>query len=175
MNYNRDVMSWNEFPACDLIWTDCPWENKMVKFFQTQLKKDTGEDVNHTLEEIINHFAKTALKTIPIVMEYSIKGHELIVEIMESNGHKLISKNEGMQSMNRPFILLVFNKDIKIDTSEKGRNIIINSLKNTNFNVVFDCFAGIGFTASAVREAGKIYIGSELNKKRYEKLCKVNV
>ena len=42
MNYNKDIMDWNEFPAYDMIWCDPPWEQRMVKYFETVMKRDSG-------------------------------------------------------------------------------------------------------------------------------------
>lgn len=174
-NYNKDILEWDEFPLYDLIWTDPPWNDGMMKFFQTQLKKDTGKILNHTSFDVINHLGKLANVNKPLIIEYSIKGHEDVIKIMELNNHKIISKNYAIQSMGRPFIIMVFNTDIKVDSSKKGPNIIYDTLKDINFNIIFDPFAGIGHTAKAVKKANKIYIGSELNKKRYDKLIKINV
>lgn len=173
-NYNKDIMHWKEFPAYDMIWTDPPWCNGMVKFFQTQLKKDTGEIIEHTIEDIITQLAILSDKTKPVIIEYSEKGSDYVVKTMELNGHKFISKNVCMQSMGRAFVILVFNVEIDICKTEKGANIITETLIGLNYNTIFDPFAGVGFTAKAVLKAGKNYIGSELNPKRYSKLIKVN-
>lgn len=174
-NYNKDIFDWETFPNCDLIWIDPPWCENMVKWFQGKLKKDTGVIKSHTFVGIMTKFAITAKKNIPIVIEFSIKDHEQVIDIMQKHGHKFIQIHKGIQSNNRPFVLIVFNEEIKIDLTKPGKDIIINTLKNTKYNVIFDCFAGIGFTADGVRKAGKIYIGSEINKARYDRLCKVNI
>lgn len=174
-NYNKDILDWIEFPACDIIWTDPPWEERMVKWFQTKLLKETGIYRNYTLKDIITHFAYIAPTDIPVVIEYSIKGSQYIIDTMVEHGHTFINKYEATQSMNRPFLILVFNVEVPVDVTAKGRDIIINTLKRTNYNTVFDCFAGIGFTAQAVRKAGKIYIGSEIHPLRYDKLCRNNI
>lgn len=174
-NYNKDIMEWNEFPPYDIIWTDPPWENGMVKLFQTMLFKDTGKVVQHTIDEILNHFFQIADRNKPIILEYSIRGHEKVLEIAEHQGHRVSSLNKRIQSVNRPFLVIVFNSDVKISEIGKGAQIITNTLKTMEGQVVFDPFAGIGFTAKAVIESGKTYIGSELNAKRYNKLISVNV
>lgn len=173
-NFNKDIMEWAEFPQYDIVWTDPPWQNGMVKLFQTMLYKDTGRVVEHDIDEILNHFFTLADRNKPIILEYSIRGHEKVLEIAERHGHRVMSVNERIQSMNRPFLLLVFNSHVKISEIGKGAEIITNTLRGFDAEIVFDPFAGIGFTAKAVINAGKIYVGSEINEKRYNKLINVN-
>lgn len=174
-NYNMDIMDWDRFPDYDMIWTDPPWRDGMVKFFQTQMKKDTGRTVNHTSEEIMDQLARLADPCKPIIIEYSVTGWLTVVRIMENRGHKIIKVDGGTYSAKRlPFVLMNFNYEIPV-YSGHGAEIITNTLRGVpDIKTVFDPFAGIGFTAKAARAAGKIYIGSELNPKRFARLCKEN-
>lgn len=173
-NFNKDIMDWHEFPKYyDIIWTDPPWGEGMVKLFQTMLKKDTGAIVSHGIHDILQQLFSLSDREKPLVVEYGVKGFDKVIEIAEVLGHKLISTNYRMQSMGRPFVILVFNRDVVI-SNDDGAKIITNTLKGTDFEVVFDPFAGVGFTAKAVIKAGKIYVGSELNPKRFRKLLEIN-
>lgn len=167
--YNKDIMDWNEFPLYDIVWTDPPWEDRMVKWFQGKMKKETGLEVQNTLTQIITKLATLSKTDKPIVIEYSIKGHEYIVDVMQSKGHVLKSKNVRLQSMGREFILLVFNADIEIP-NQKGFAIIEEFFTKNKYGIVFDPFAGIGATAKSVLKTGTNYIGSELNPARYNRL-----
>ncbi len=171
-SYNKDIMEWNEFPKYDIIWTDPPWEERMVKWFQGKMKKETGIEVKNTLTQIITKLATLTKTDKPIVIEYSVKGHEYIVDVMQSKGHVLKSKNIRLQSMGREFILLVFNVPVTIP-NQKGFAIIEEFFTVNKFGIVFDPFAGIGATAKSVIKTGTFYIGSELNPERYKRLANV--
>ena len=174
MNYNKDIMDWTEFPAYDMIWTDPPWEERMVKLFHTMMRKDGYNPPVNTFVDIINQFAKLSDRSKPIVVEYGMKGYEKVIAIMKSKGHTHYKTIKGIQSMGRPFVLMTFNADIDVNVTRKGGAIIVDTLMARNEHTIFDPFAGIGFTAKAVRSAGKHYIGSELNPKRFAQLQKVN-
>jgi hypothetical protein len=41
-NYNKNILDWDVLPQYDLIWTDPPWQDRMVNWFQNKMEKDTG-------------------------------------------------------------------------------------------------------------------------------------
>lgn len=172
-NYNKDILDWTSFPTYDMIWCDPPWEQSMVKMFQTIMKKDVGKTVDHTIDEILHHLGKLADPNKPMVIEYCIKGMDRVPRVMKSHGHTLIGEYMRTQGSGRPFVIFVFNGEVPIAES-KGLKIVSDSLSQVKPCTVFDPFAGIGQTAKHARKAGHTYIGSELNPKRYLKLCKAN-
>ena len=174
-NYNKDILDWDFLPEYDLMWVDPPWQDRMVKWFQSKLLKETGVVDDSTLDAIINKLGELASSSRPLIVEYSDAGSEHIVSLLVSNGHTFYKKFYCVQSNNRPFVILVFNSLLDIKTEFKGSQIITETLKSTDCNVILDLFAGIGFTANAVIKANKTYIGSEINPKRYSKLIKVNI
>jgi hypothetical protein len=165
-------MDYSEFPEYDILYTDPPWENRMVKVFQTMLKKDTGIVKNHDIVAILTQLARLAKTDKPAIIEYSQRGVELVIQIMAAHGHRYIKTYQCTQKNKAPFVILTFNVDVPIDNSVTGYNIVTQTLIKTPYNVVFDPFAGIGQTKKAVNMAGKSYIGSELNPKRYLQLIK---
>lgn len=175
MNYNFNVMQFSSFPGYDFIWTDPPWGERMVKFFNTMAFKHTGKRPETTFLQIMTHFARLADTDKHIVMEFDVKGWKEVVKIMVDGGHRFIDAVPAVQSMGREFVLLRFNRqiDLVID-GFKGFDIITESLKHYSGRVVFDPFAGIGLTAKAVRKARCQYIGSEMNTQRYQRLCAAN-
>jgi len=167
-------MEWTEFPAYDMIWTDPPWEQKMVNFFQTIMKRDSGKEAKNTITAIITQLAMLSDNKKLMVVEYSITGHELVVDVMKKYGHTLKAKHQRTYDK-RPFLVLIFNQDIDLFDTKNESELITKTLdKLENINVVFDPFAGIGFTAKAVRKAGKKYIGSEINPHRFKRLEAIN-
>ena len=50
--------------------------------------------------------------------------------------------------------------------------LVMHCVSETKAKVVFDCFAGLGFTCKWVKKAGADYIGYELNPVRFNKMIK---
>lgn len=172
--YNKDIMEWDSFPVHDIIWTDPPWGERMVKLFYTMMNKKGYNPPKHTFIEIITKLGELADKSKPLVVEFSTKGYKEAILILERQGHSLTSIEERMQSMNRGYVILVFNKTLEIPKS-KGFQLITDFFKRSDYKIVFDPFGGVGQTCRAVKKAGKIYIGSEMSPDRYEKLKKASI
>lgn len=172
--YNKDIMSWKIFPEYDIIWCDPPWEQKMVKYFETLMVKDGLQKPNNTIFCMIEKLAQLSNKKKPIFIEYSIKGSDLIIEIMCKYGHVFYNKVLSTQENGKRYLILVFNSDGYCpDGNNKGYKIINSLCIDISFKVVFDPFAGIGKTAVSFIRNDKIYIGSEINPIRFNKLQKV--
>lgn len=177
-NYNKDIMDWDKFPPYDILWCDPPWEQGLVKFFHTKMRQAGYTPPDNTIEGIMHQLGFLAEVTKPLVIEYSIKGSELVVFYMERNGHKLVQKIDAIQTNGKPYRIMVFNVSMRIDPTQKGFNLIKDCLSKCQEGLtIFDPFAGIGATAKAVRvsKGSHTYIGSELNPARYERLCKINI
>jgi hypothetical protein len=174
--FNQDIMDWEAFPEYDIICTDPPWQQQALSMFQTMLKKNTGIQKYHTINEILNQLGKLSDTKKPCIIAYSVKGQDLLIQSMVSNGHTLNAVYERTQSMGRPYVIMVFNdfnNTIHIPDL-KGYALITESLKQIGCTgIAFDPFAGIGQTANAVQKAGWQYIGSEINAARFAKLIKV--
>lgn len=174
-SYNKDIMDWQEFPQYDLIWTDPPWETRMLKFFETMMRKQTGNAPANDLTAIFNKLGSLADTQKPMIIEYSVQGHQKVIDIMREHGHFLTHKKKMDQSMNRPFVILAFNFKGHFIADTKGFKIITDTLKMySKSGIVFDPFAGIGNTCKAVKAAGWEYIGSELNPERFKRLQAIN-
>ena len=172
--FNKDIMSFDKFPEYDIIWCDPPWENKMVKFFETMMLKQGQTKPNNTIENIIEKLAILSDKSKPVFIEYSIKGFDLVVEIMQNHGHNFCNNVYSKQENGKPYFILVFNsEDFSPDGKEVGFKIITQTCKKLKFQTVLDPFAGIGKTAKAFIKNDKTYIGSEINIERFNKLKKV--
>lgn len=174
-NYNRDIMQWSEFPPHDIVWCDPPWEQKMVNYFQTIMKRDCNLLADHTIFELISQLGKLSSPEKPVYIEYSVSGVDIVINIMNRHGHTLEFYHEAVQSNGNPYAILAFNTGIDPVVERGGFNIIVDTMKQyPGGTVVFDPFAGIGNSARAFRKAGCVYIGSEINPGRYARLCKSN-
>ena len=172
-----DIMNVKEFPKADMIWTDPPWEQRMVKYFETVMHKQTGLNKPHNdIDAILIKFAVLSKMFVdkPIVVEYSKYSYERVINIMQKyGGHKHIAtkKSTYLSPNELDYVLIVFNKDVDMNLNLKDTKIITDALKKISpTGSVFDCFAGIGATKKAVNKAGWKYIGYELNPARYKKL-----
>lgn len=165
-----DIMDVDVFPEYDLFYSDLPWENRMVKFFQTQLRKDTGKEVHNDIDGILNKVAQLADTKKPAFLEYSVKGTERVIEIMEKHGHRHQQTIKGFYNKNKPLHIITFNNNVTIPNGLEGGTLIKKCINSINPKVVFDAFAGIGFTCRWVKETGADYIGYELNPKRFKRM-----
>lgn len=176
LNYNKDIMDWEQFPPHDILWCDPPWEQRMVKFFESKMEKGGHGRPENTIEAILHKLGSLANPKKLLVIEYSIKGSELVMEIMKQHGHELYCYRDPIQTSGHPYRIMIFNQAIVINDKLKGFNLVKDALKNApKDKVVFDPFAGIGASAKAFRSIGLTYIGSEINPDRYERLCKINI
>lgn len=167
---NIDIMKVGEFPPYDIIYTDPPWEQGLVKMFETIQFKQTGiERPNNSIDEILNHLAKLSHTDKPIWIDYSVKGHERVLHIMKSKGHTFNEKKILIQTNGKPYIVMSFNTNIKM-TDSNGFDNIRDIVRKTKAEVVFDPFAGIGAIAKTVLGEGSDYVGYELNPARYKRL-----
>ena len=172
---NLDIMQIMDVPEYDILYTDPPWGNRMVKFFETMERKMTGNSHNNNLMLIIRKLGKIADPTKPLIVEYSVAGWQEIVEWLKDEGHSFYKKFDATQSMNRPYVLLVFNANFEIDTTLKGFKVVTDTVTRLGAKRVFDPFGGIGLTAKAVHRAGAEYYGNEINSERYKRLNDVCV
>jgi len=173
-NYNRDIMDWKQFPDYDWLWCDPPWEQGLVKMFQTMMLKQTGKTVDHTIDEILSQLGKLANPNKPLVVEYGVKGVERVEYILKQHGHTHFKTFTRTQTQkDRPYKIVVFNSTITPSMS-KGFAGVTETALQYKPKIVFDPFAGIGASAKAFRKAGVTYIGSELNPARYAKLVQRN-
>ena len=170
---NLDIMQIESAPDYDLLYTDPPWGNRMVKFFETMERKATGKSHNNSLQLVIEKLGDLADPNKPLIIEYGIKGWEEIIPWLEAKGHRLYKKFEAIQSMKRPFVVLVFNTQFDINTQLVGFNIVTDTVLRTGAKKVFDPFGGIGQTARAVHKAGADYYGNEMNPERFRRLKQV--
>lgn len=159
----------------DLVWTDPPWENRMVKFFETAYLKDNilekpGHDINDLLEALFYLIPKK----VPAYVEYSVKGHSRVAEIGQAYGHDYTGITTSRQTNGNEYVILHFNTDEIIPEELVGWQPLLHALTFCKPKMVFDPFAGIGQTAEHVlKYSNASYIGSELNPKRYQKLAEV--
>ena len=157
-------------PTHTMIWTDPPWENRMVKWFETKMEKDTGaEKPQNNIEDILDRLAYLASPAQPCFIEYGIKGYEKVVKAMQNKGHILREAVVREMSNGNPYVIISFNTDRSIPHA-KSHEIITKVISTFKYPTVWDPFAGIGVTRKAVEKGGGKYIGYEMNKARFDRM-----
>lgn len=169
VNKNVAIGEYFKFPKYDILYCDPPWEERMLKFFYTKAKRQ----LDTSIYNIITQLGLLANNEKPFYVEYSIKGSDDIIHILKNCGHRHISTTTHLQTNKKPYVLLQFNTNFVCEPNKKGGELVQYIVKQHNKPLVFDPFAGIGFTAKNVYKAGGRYIGYELNKERFDRLQEV--
>lgn len=168
-----DITKVNSFPEYDMIYCDPPWEQRMVRFFETQMKKQTGEVVENQIDEILTSLGRLSSTDKPLFIEYSVKGSDRVIEIMKRYGHKHRQYVECTYSRNLTYAIMSFNTNAIMYDGKKETQTLDLLIDQIKPNVVFDPFAGIGVLAKAVNKKGVKYIGYEVNRARFERMIKI--
>lgn len=152
--FTKDIMEWEKFPDYDILYTDPPWGDRMIKWFANKLQRDLGIVKSYPdLTTILNHLGKLANPNKPLIIEYSVNC-EFVIEVMESYGHTLNRKFVRLSKKKNPFAIMVFNCELEIDEKSVGLPIVTESVQKLGAGVVFDPFAGRGWFAKSVHKAG---------------------
>lgn len=92
---------------------------------------------------------------------------------MQQYGHKYFHTTNAFQSNKKPYVVLAFNTNYILEDGFIGGDSITRAIRDIKPNIVFDPFAGIGYTARFVLKAGSSYVGAEMNYARYLRLKEV--
>ena len=157
--------------SCNMTYTDPPWENRMVKWFETDMRKKGYEPPKNDIDEIIGRLFDLAPKGKPTFVEYGKKGFERVIEIGKSKGFKFNRKIFGYQLSKQPFVVLQFNSDLPQPQSAiNGFDVLEMAIKHHKPRCIFEPFAGLGITAKIMDSYGIDVIAAELNPARAKKL-----
>jgi len=159
---------------CDLTFTDPPWEQGLVKMFETMQFKQTGiERPQNDIDSILDRLASLIPIGQPAFIEYSVKGHERVVNHMEHQGHTLTRVQPAIQTNGMPYVYVCFNTDIPAcETEPGGWDFLKMVLDHHKPEWVFEPFAGQGQHTSRMIKHGVKVRASELNPHRASKIRK---
>tara|TARA_Y100000310_G_scaffold272733_1_gene287885 strand:- start:4125 stop:4691 length:567 start_codon:yes stop_codon:yes gene_type:complete len=178
----EDLMSGE---VADFVYTDPPWGQALLKFFQTKNTKDTGaspKHINH--EEFVSMFFKTIAshsKKIAVV-EYGQRWRDEI--ILAALDHGLDHRGTALShygSKMHPLDIHVFApRELDICVTQefqsdlnglKGFPVIDVCFKHfaPSNGVVLDPCCGAGYTAKAAVKYGLSFRGNEINSARLSK------
>jgi len=177
----------------DFIYSDPPWGQGNLSYWQTINKKMTGQERNQIeYNKFINYFFNIMSKYAKdrVVIEYGERWHNDIVLLSKKygfihngsckslykSGSKLLPLDIHFLSKNS----FDLTNEIKKDCYDlRGFSLvdkIFEHLCPSDAEIILDAMCGMGYTAQATVNRNMAFRGNELNAKRLEKtkarLCK---
>ncbi len=156
---------------CDMTYTDPPWENRMVKWFETDMRKKGYTPPKNDIDEIISRLFELAPSGKPTFIEYGKKGFERVINIGRDHGFDFVRKIFGYQTTKQPFCVLQFNSDLpQPKKAINGFDVLELAIKHHKPSCIFEPFAGLGITSKIMDGWGVDIVAAELNPGRAQKL-----
>lgn len=171
----------------DFIYSDPPWGQGNLRYWQTINKRHTGREPNEiNYAEFLPHYFNTISKYVKdtCVIEYGLSWREDVIKVASEVGFQHIGVYKSMyQSGSKllPLDIHVLSKsgnvtippDFEAKCLElKGLTVvkyIFNALLPKGAELVLDPMCGMGYTAQAALDNGCTFYGNELNEKRLSK------
>lgn len=170
----------------DIFYSDPPWGEGNLKYWQTMNNKMTGApkkevDLNKFLNRIMEVAVQHTADDAVIFFEYGCRWHDKFCSVAESYGLRHICSTEMVYgSANNPVMSIVFDKNGSHEAPEgyqsgvyhtKGYKSLLASIEpflGVSESIMDPC-CGLGYTAKFAVEHGLVFYGNELNGKRLEK------
>ena len=169
----------------DLVYTDPPWGQGLLKYWQTKNKKDTGSNtrlINHDLflKKLFSILFKYSRNNV--FVEYGKQWRDQIVHMGVATGFKhggLAITYYRSGSVIRPSDIHLFTKNNSSVSGEmkknalelKGYPLVESCFKEYGLEkgIALDPMCGMGYSAKAAISMDMKFYGNELNSKRLEK------
>tara|TARA_Y100001973_G_C5195692_1_gene334095 strand:- start:1900 stop:2517 length:618 start_codon:yes stop_codon:yes gene_type:complete len=172
----------------DIIYTDPPWGQGNIRYWQTLNKKMTGAERKEIkYDAFINQIFKVCKKYAKnlLFVEYGIQWKDDIINLGEKYGfihNQIIDVRYRSGSKLLPLHLHVFSKT-SLDLSQDYIDSVTNTHRYKTLKkalmpfskegmTILDPCCGMGFTAGIAKQTGMTFYGNELNSKRLEKTIK---
>ena len=157
--------------GCNMTYTDPPWENRMVKWFETDMRKKGFKPPQNDIDKIIERLFFLAPKDSPTFVEYGKKGFERVINIGKASGFNFVQKIFGFQTTKQPFVILQFNSDLPMPKSTiNGFDVLELAIKHHKPTRIFEPFAGLGITSKIMDKYNLDIVAAELNPSRANRL-----
>ena len=183
MNGIDNLMQGNK---ADFIYSDPPWGQGNLKYWQTINKRHTGEEPNEIdYKKFLPHFFDIVYKYAKniVVIEYGVKWRDDVKNIATLKGFKHHGQFTSLYQASKllPLDIHILSKNNNVNIpknfSEKCFELrklplvkyIFEALLPVDAKIVLDPMCGMGFTAQATVDKGLIFFGNELNSKRLQK------
>lgn len=157
--------------GCDMLYTDPPWEQGLVKMFETLAYRDGNvERAGNQIDDILDRLFDLTPAGIPAFIEYSTKGHERVIAAGEKHGFQCTHVHHCMQTTKKPYVIVQFNSDMPPIDGAGGWEPLQAALDHHNPTRVFEPFAGHGQHSRRMWKHGCSVTAAELNPHRAAKL-----
>jgi len=160
--------------GCDLTFTDPPWEQGLVKMFETLNVKAGGDRPGNTIDGVLDALFTLAPAGCPAFIEYSLKGADTrVARIGVDHGFDHAWTHHGFQLNGRPYATIAFNTDMPEPAEAmRGWHMLTHVITYHQPECVFEPFAGHGQHARRIVALGADVVASELNEERASHLRK---
>lgn len=170
----------------DIMYSDPPWGEGNLKFWQTMNHKMTGAekkevDLNSFINRVCDVAANYVKKGGLVFIEYGCKWNDSFIEVAGQHGLKLAGKTEMLYgNPKRPLMLNIFtNGDSDFVASKEYLDGIYHKHGFASLEAalgpvaekgmkILDPCCGLGYTAKFAVKHGLTFYGNELNAKRLE-------
>tara|TARA_Y100001937_G_scaffold58992_1_gene80951 strand:- start:4555 stop:5091 length:537 start_codon:yes stop_codon:yes gene_type:complete len=169
----KDIMDLpdNFAEGCDLVYTDPPWEPRMLKWFETLMRKNGYTAPSNDIDAIITRLFQLAPRDIPIFIAYAIEGYERVISIAQGDGRKFIRSIQGIQTTKNPLLILQFDSDMPKPRHIPKRFETLQMAIDWHCpKKIFDPFAGMGRLIQVMKKNGCDVIANEINPERARKI-----
>lgn len=182
---NTDLKDLMGGMQADFMYSDPPWGQGNLRYWQTMNKKMTGAERNDPdYTDFLNHYFDLVAEFAKdrIVVEYGIQWADDVIKICESRGFKHQTTFKSIYaSQNLPLDIHFFSKTgtmpIPDDTEAfcsvtKGYKLVSglgSRLIPDNAELILDPCCGMGYSAQLAIDNGLAFRGNELNEARLQK------
>jgi len=155
--------------GCDLTYTDPPWEQRMVKSFETMAHKQSGlSKPGNQIEAILRRLFLLSPTGAPVFVEYGRQGWERVCSAARGTGRTFAFKTELPQTNGKPYLIWAFDTNMPPvpDYSGDAWAVLDAAAVFHRPRLVFEPFVGLGKTARRWKAHGASVRGAELNPER---------
>jgi len=170
----------------DFVYSDPPWGQGNLRYWQTINKRHTGRERNDIdYEEFLPHYFHLVSKHVKdvCVIEYGVSWRSDAIKVANDAGFKHMGVFTSLYQASKllPLDVHVFSKSgnvvIPPNFKEKCLELrglplvkyIFSAMLPKNAKMVLDPMCGMGYTAQSTIDSGLAFYGNELNEKRLGK------
>jgi len=135
--------NWAE--GADLMYTDPPWEQKLVKMFETIAERDAGRGkAGNDINKILGRMFGLCPRGRPAFIEYGLEGYQRVERIGRMYGFRHAWTRQGTQTNGNPYVVVAFNTDMPAPGAFYGWEMLAKVHTHHKPGVIFEPFAGHG-------------------------------
>lgn len=170
----------------DVMYSDPPWGDGMLKYWKTMNERDTGAIASITdTESFLDRIFSISARWVNGVtfIEYGTKWKDLVkeggvrhglidiatIDLLYGNGKKKRPLHLHIFSKNRIRLAPGYIDNLKDSSGYDSVRRAITPFAIPGFNKILDPCCGLGYTAQVAVDTGMVFYGNELNAKRLQR------